>query len=204
MALFVFGSDGETLGRLGDLECSVCKAKRPFGAAARYSYFLVGMFGVAGLVRYFITCAACDTTWPLDRKQAKAFKREGLLVPPDIPPLRKFGLLAALILFGSIILLSKYGPLVTAVVVLAVLAVLFLPGVMKGVRGKGFKAYTRDAVSADKPVSLFESVGGLPAARAPKSAGFIKCPTCGLNNPTGEAHCERCGASLVPAAQYVQ
>jgi len=196
MAVFVFGADGETLGRLGDLQCSVCNTKRPFTAAARYSYFQVTMLGVAGLVRYFITCQGCRTTWRLDRRQAKAYGRVGLLVPPDMPPLRKFGLLAGAVVFGAIITLAKFGPLVTAGAIVAASSVFILPGVIRGVMKKGLKAYTRDAVSADRPVSLFESVGGLPPGRAPQAAGCKKCPACGLNNLVGETSCERCGAAL--------
>src|SRR5438270_82617 len=114
MAIFVFGSDGDALGRLGDLRCSVCNEKRPFTAAAGYNYFQVGTLGVTGLVRYFITCPECRTTWRLDRGQARAYRREGLVMPPDMPPLRKFGLLAAAILFGAIISLNRFGPLITA------------------------------------------------------------------------------------------
>jgi len=50
MAIFVFGSDGDALGRLGDLRCPFRNEKRPFNAAARYNYFQAGMLGVAGLV----------------------------------------------------------------------------------------------------------------------------------------------------------
>lgn len=201
MALIVVGVDGESLGRLGDLQCSVCNAKRPFTAAARYSYFQVAMLGVAGLVRYFIRCAECGTTWRLDRRQSKAYRREGLLVPPDMPPLRKFGLLAAVVVFGAILTLNKFGPLVTAGAALAASSVLILPGVIRGMKKKGFKTYTREAVGADRPVSLFESVGGPPQSRAPKTAGFTKCPTCGLNNLPGETLCERCGAVLTSSAR---
>lgn len=196
MATFVLGRETQELGRLGDLQCSVCNSKRPFNAAARYTYFEATLFGVAGLVQYSIMCAACRTSWPLDRKQAKAFKREGLLPPPDVPPLRRFGLLAAALLIGALISLTKFGPLITAGSVLAVVAVFALPGVIKGVRRKGLKAYTKEAVAADRPVSLFESVGGLPAGRATKRDLFTKCPSCGLNNAPTESQCERCGASL--------
>ena len=201
MAIFVFGADGESLGRLGDLQCPVCNAQRPFTAAATYGYFQVAMLGVAGLVRYFITCPGCGTTWRLDRRQAKAYRREGLLAPPDMPPLRKFGLLAAAVVFGAMITLNNFGPLVTAGAVLAASSVFILPGVISGLKRKGFKAYTREAVGADRPVSLFESVGGPPQSRAPKTAGFAKCPTCGLNNLPDEAQCERCGAALTSIAR---
>ena len=71
--------------------------------------------GPTRMVRYFITCPECRTTWRLDRGQARAYRREGLVMPPDMPPLRKFGLLAAAILFGAIISLNRFGPLITAV-----------------------------------------------------------------------------------------
>ncbi|HEV7892930.1 MAG TPA: hypothetical protein VGP08_20110 [Pyrinomonadaceae bacterium] len=196
MAVFVFGSEVQELGRVGDLQCSVCNSKRTFNAAARYGYLEAGPFGVAGFTQYSIACAACKTVWPLDGKQAKAFKKEGLLVPPDVPPLRKFGLLAAALLIVALISLNKFGPLITAGSVLAVVAVVALPGVVRGVRNKGLKAYTKDAVSADRPVSLFESVGGLPSERVTKRDLFRKCPSCGLNNAPAESLCERCGASL--------
>jgi hypothetical protein len=196
MAIFVFGLEAAPLGRMGDLQCSVCNAKRPFTAAARYGYFEVTMFGVAGLVRYFITCAACQTTWPLDRKQAKAFKREGLLMPPEMPPLRRFGLLAAAAVIGALISLNKFGALITAGWILAAASIFILPGVIKGVRRKGIKAYTKDAVSADTPISLFESVGGLPTASESKRDRRRKCPACGLNNAPSDSQCERCGAAL--------
>lgn len=201
MSVFVFGLEAQQLGRVGDLQCSVCNSKRTFNAAAKYGYFEFGSFGVAGLTRYSIACAACNTVWPLDGKQAKAFKKEGLLVPPDVPPLRKFGLLAMLLVIVALISLSTFGPLITAGSVLAVVAVFALPGVVRGVRNKGLKAYTKDAVSADRPVSLFESVGGLPAERATKRDLFRKCPSCGLNNAPTESHCERCGASLAPRSR---
>jgi hypothetical protein len=196
MAIFVLGVEGQPLGRVGDLQCSVCNSKRPFNAAARYGYFEVTIFGVAGFVRYLITCAACKTSWPLDRKQAKAFKREGLLVPPDMPPLRRFGLLILALIIVALISLNKFGPLITAVAVLAIVMVFTLPGVVRGVRKKGLKAYTKDTIAADRPVSLFESVGGLPAERVTKRDLFRKCPSCGLNNAPAESQCERCGAAL--------
>lgn len=199
MAIFVLGMEARPLGRVGDLQCSVCNSTRPFSAAARYSYFQVAMLGVAGLVRYSIMCAACRTSWALDGRQAKAFRREGLLAPPDIDPLRRFGLLAAAIVFGALVSLNKFGPLVTAVVIAAAVAVFTLPAVVRGVRRKGFKAYAKEAVAADRPVSLFESVGGLPAGRESKRALYRKCPACGLNNDVAEGQCERCGASLAAA-----
>ena len=196
MAIFVVGVETQALGRVGDLQCSVCDSKRPFDAAARYNYFEVAIFGVAGLVTYFIRCAACDTTWELDRKQAKAYKREGLLAPPDMPPLRRFGLLAAAAVGGALISLNKLGPLMTAGWILAAAAVFILPGVIKGVWRKGIKAYAKDAVGADRPVSLFESVGGLPAGPEARRDRYRKCPACGLNNAPADARCERCGAEL--------
>jgi hypothetical protein len=196
MAIFIFGTEAQSLGRVSDLQCSVCKSKRPFNATARYAYFQVTICGVAGFVRYLITCAACKTSWPLDRKQAKAFKREGLLVPPDMPPLRRFGLLAAAMVIAALISLTKFGPLITAASVLAIVMVFTLPGVVRGVRKKGLKAYTKDTLAADRPVSLFESVGGLPAERVTKRDLFRKCPSCGLNNALAESQCERCGAAL--------
>src|SRR4051812_20051622 len=196
MATFVFGTEAQSLGRVGDLQCSVCNSKRPFNAAARYSYFEVTIFGVAGLTRYAIMCAACRTSWPLDRKQAKAFEREGLLVPPDMPPLRRFGLLILALIIVALISLNKFGPLITAGSVVAVVAVFALPGVVRGVRRKGLKGYTKEAVAADRPISLFESIGGLPAGRVTKQELFRKCPSCGLNNAPTEGQCERCGAAL--------
>lgn len=194
MALFVLGREMQELGRLGDLQCSVCDSKRPFGAAARYSYFEVAIFGVSGFTQYAIKCAACGTSWPLDGKQAKAFKKEGLLPQPDVPPLRKFGLLVLGLIVVALVSLNKFGPLVTAGSVLAVVAVFALPGVIKGVKRKGLKAYTKEAVASDRPVSLFESVGGLPPAS--RRELFKKCPSCGLNNAPTESQCERCGAAL--------
>ena len=196
MAVFVFGSEAQLLGRMGDLECSVCNAKRPFDAAARYGYFEVAIFGVAGFTEYSIRCQSCKTCWPLSGKQAKAFKKEGLLAPPDVPPLRRFGLLAAAVLVFALISLSKFGALITAGSILAAVAVFALPGVVRGVRSKGLKAYTKEAVAADRPVSLFESVGGLPAGRETKRGLYNKCPACGLNNAPADGQCERCGASL--------
>src|ERR1041385_3748924 len=196
MALFVFGSETQELGRVGDLQCSVCNAKRPFDSAARYSYFEVAIFGVAGFTRYAIRCKACGNAWPLEGKQAKAYKREGLLAEPDVPPLRKFGLLVLTLIIVALVSLNKLGPLVTAGSVLAVVAVLILPGAIKGIRSKGFKAYTKGAVAADKPVSLFESVGGIPDERAASRELYNKCPACGLNNAPTDGQCERCGASL--------
>ncbi|MFL6332052.1 MAG: hypothetical protein ACJ754_01770 [Pyrinomonadaceae bacterium] len=196
MALFVFGADAAPLGRMGDLQCSVCNAKRPFNAAARYSYFQVAIFGVAGLVQYSIMCAACQTTWPLSSKQAKAYKREGLLVPPDMPPLRRYGLPILAVVIGALIALNKFGPLVTGGLTLAAATAFILPGVVKGVKKKGIKAYTKEAVAADRPVSLFESVGGPPAGDVAKRDRYRKCPTCGLNNAPADCQCERCGATL--------
>jgi hypothetical protein len=196
MALFVFGVETQELGRVSDLQCSVCNSKRPFDSAARYSYFEFTMLGVAGLTRYSIRCAACGTAWPLDGKQAKAFKKEGLLAQPDVPPLRRFGLLVAALILVALVSLNKLGPLITAGSILAIVTVFALPSVIRGVRGKGLKAYTKDAVAADRPVSLFESVGGIPAERASKRDLFSKCPACGLNNSPADSHCERCGASL--------
>lgn len=196
MAIFVFGSEAQSLGRVGDLQCSVCNSKRPFNAAARYAYFQVTIFGVAGFVRYLITCAACRTSWPLDRKQAKAFEKEGLLVPPDMPPLRRFGLLILALVIVALISLNKFGPLITVGSVVAIVLAFALPGVVRGVRRKGLKAYTKEAVAADRPISLFESVGGLPAERVTKRDLFRKCPSCGLNNAPAESQCERCGAAL--------
>jgi hypothetical protein len=196
MALLVFGVETQELGRVGDLQCSVCDSKRPFDSAARYSYFQVALFGVAGLTQYSIRCAACKTAWPLDGKQAKAFKKEGLLAQPDVPPLRKFGLLVAALVIAALVSLSKFGPLVTAGSILAVVIVFALPSVIRGVRRKGLKAYTKEAAAADRPVSLFESSGGIPEERASKRDLFSKCPACGLNNSPADSHCERCGASL--------
>lgn len=196
MALIVLGTETQSLGRLTDLQCSVCNGKRPFETAARYSYFELGIFGVAGLTQYSIRCNACGTAWPLDGKQAKAYKREGLLPQPDVPPLRKFGLFVLGLVVVALISLNKFGPLVTAGSVLAVVAVFALPGVIKGVKRKGLKAYTKETVASDRPISLFESVGGLPAERAPKRELFRKCPSCGLNNAPTESLCERCGAAL--------
>lgn len=196
MALFVLGSETQALGRVGDLQCSVCNSKRPFNAAARYSYFEVGIFGVAGFTRYAIMCAACGTSWPLDGTQSKAFKREGLLPSPDVPPLRKFGLLAAALVIVALISMNKFGPLITAGSIFAVVTVFALPGVIRGVRKKGLKAYTKETIAADRPVSLFESVGGLPTRKATKRDLYLKCPACGLNNAATDGQCERCGASL--------
>jgi hypothetical protein len=196
MALFVLGRETQALGRLADLQCSVCNAVRPFETAARYHYFEFTIFGVAGLTRYAIRCKACGTAWPLDGKQAKAYKREGLLPTPDVPPLRKFGLLVLGVIVFAVVFLNRFGPLVTAGSVLAVVAVFALPGVVRGVRRKGLKGYTKEAVAADKPVSLFESVGGIPEERASKRELFNKCPSCGLNNAAADSQCERCGASL--------
>ena len=196
MALFTIGEETQELGRVGDLQCSVCDSKRTFGAAARYNYFEVGMLGVSGFTRYSIMCAACRTSWGLDGRQAKAYMKEGLLPSPDVPPLRKFGLLIAALIVVAAVALNRFGPLVTAGSILAVVAVFALPGVIKGVRRKGLKGYTKEAVSADRPVSLFESVGGLPAARETKRELFSKCPSCGLNNAPTDTQCERCGASL--------
>jgi hypothetical protein len=196
MAVFVFGTETQTLGRMGDLQCSVCNSKRPFNAAARYAYFEVAVFGVAGFAQYSIMCAACKTSWPLDRKQAKAFKKEGLLPQPDVPPLRRFGLLAMALVIGALISLNKFGPLITAGSILAAVTVFALPGVIKGVRSKGIKGYTKEAVAADRPVSLFESVGGLPAERVTERDLYRKCPACGLNNAATDSQCERCGAAL--------
>ena len=89
----------------------------------------------------------------------------------------------------------------TAGSVLAVVMVFALPGVIRGVRNKGLKAYTKDAVSADRPVSLFESVGGVSAGHAAERELFKKCLSCGLNNGAAEPQCERCGASLSPHAR---
>lgn len=196
MALFVFGEETQPLGRVGDLQCSVCHSQRPFNAAARYLYFEVTIFGVAGFVQYSIMCAACGTSWPLSRKQAKAYKKEGLLAPPDVPPLRRFGLLAAALVVGALVSLNKFGPLVTAGSILAAVSVFVLPGVIRGVRRKGIKAYTKETVAADRPVSLFESVGGIPAERVTERDLYRKCPTCGLNNAPTESQCERCSAAL--------
>ena len=196
MAIFIMGRETQTLGRLGDLQCSVCDSKRPFNAAARYYYFEVTILGVAGLTEYSIMCAACGTAWALDRRQAKAFKKEGLLPAPDVPPLRRFGLLAAALVVFALISLNKFGPLVTAGSIIAAVTVFALPGVLRGVRSKGLKAYTKEAVAADRPVSLFESVGGLPAGRETKRGLYHKCPACGLNNDPADSQCERCGASL--------
>jgi len=199
MAIFVVGVETQPLGRVSDLQCSVCDSKRPFDAAARYSYFEVAIFGVAGLTQYSIRCAACRTAWPLDGRQAKALKKEGLLAPPDIDPLRRFGLLAAAVVVGALVLLNKSGPLVTAAVILAALSAVALPSVVRGVRRKGLGAYAKEAVTADRPVSLFESVGGPTAARAAKPGLYRKCPTCGLNNGAADDRCERCGAALASA-----
>ena len=196
MAVFILGTVTQELGRIGDLQCSVCNSKRTFDAAARYSYFEVVIFGVAGFTQYSIMCAACRTSWPLDRKQAKAFKKEGLLPPPDVPPLRRFGLLAMAVVVFALISLNKFGPLITAGSILAAVTVFALPGVIKGVRSKGVKGYTKEAITADRPVSLFESVGGLPAERVPGRELYRKCPACGLNNAATDSQCERCGASL--------
>jgi hypothetical protein len=196
MAIFVLGLEAQPLGRVGDLQCSVCNSKRPFDGAARYGYFQFTIFGVAGLVQYSIICAACRTSWLLDRKQAKAFKKEGLLVPPDMPPLRRFGLLILALIIVALISLNKFGPLITAGSALAVVTVFMLPGVIRGVRRKGLKAYTKDTLAADRPVSLFESVGGLPSERVTKRDLFRKCPSCGLNNAPAESQCERCGSAL--------
>jgi hypothetical protein len=196
MALITLGVETQEVGRVGDLQCSVCNSKRTFNAAARYNYFEVGVLGVSGFTRYSIMCAACGTSWGLDGGQAKAYRKEGLLPAPDVPPLRRFGLMIALVIVVMVISLSRFGPLVTAGSVLAFAAVIALPGVIKGVRRKGLKGYTKEAVSADKPVSLFESVGGLPAAREMKRELFNKCPACALNNAPTDANCERCGASL--------
>jgi hypothetical protein len=196
MALFVFGTDAALPGRVGDLHCSVCNAKRPFNAAARYSYFQVAIFGVAGFTQYSIMCAACKTSWPLSGKQAKAYKREGLLLPPDMPPLRRYGLLILGVVIGALIAFNKFGPLVTGGLAGAAVLVFILPGVVKGVRGKGIKAYTKEAVAADRPVSLFESVGGPSVGDVAKRARYRKCPTCGLNNAPADDQCERCGAAL--------
>jgi hypothetical protein len=196
MALLIIGTETQELGRVGDLQCSVCDSKRAFEAAARYNYFEVGMLGVSGFTQYSIMCAACRTSWGLDAGQAKAYRKEGLLPSPDVPPLRRFGLAIALLLIVMAVALNRFGPLVTAGSILAVAAVFVLPGVIKGVRRKGLKGYTKEAVSADKPVSLFESVGGLPAGREVKRELFNKCPSCGLNNAPTDAQCERCGASL--------
>jgi hypothetical protein len=196
MAIFILGLETQSLGRLGDLQCSVCNSKRPFDVAARYTYFEVTILGVAGLTEYSIMCAACKTAWALDRKQRKAFKKEGLLPSPDVPPLRRFGLLAAAVVVLALISLNKFGPLVTAGSIIAVVSVFALPSVVRGVRSKGLKAYTKDAVAADRPISLFESVGGLPTARERKRDLYSKCPACGLNNAPTDSQCERCGASL--------
>jgi hypothetical protein len=96
----------------------------------------------------------------------------------------------------ALISLNKFGPLVTAGSIIAVVSVFALPSVVRGVRSKGLKAYTKDAVAADRPVSLFESVGGLPTARERKRDLYSKCPACGLNNAPTDSQCERCGASL--------
>ena len=196
MATFVFGSETQLLGRMGDLQCSVCNAKRPFDAAARYGYFEAAMLGVTGFTEYSIMCRACKTCWPLSGQQARAFKKEGLLAQPDVPPLRRFGLLAAAVLILALISLNKFGPLVTAGSLLAAVSVFALPGVVRGVRSKGLKAYTKDAVAADRPVSLFESVGGIPAEKTTKRGLYSKCPACGLNNAPTDGQCERCGAAL--------
>jgi hypothetical protein len=196
MAVFVFGSEAQLLGRVGDLQCSVCNAKRPFEAAARYRYFEAGLLGVTGFTEYSIRCNGCETCWPLSSRQAKAYQKEGLLPSPDVPPLRRFGLLIAAVIVCALILLNKFGPLVTAGSLLAAVSIFVLPGVVRGVRSKGLKAYTKGAVSADRPVSLFESVGGIPAERAAKRDLYRKCPACGLNNAATDDNCERCGTSL--------
>lgn len=201
MVRLVFGSETQLLGRVGDLQCSVCHAKRPFDAAARYGYFEVAMLGVTGFTEYSIRCQACQTCWPLSGKQAKAFKQEGLLVPPDVPPFRRFGLLAAAVVIFALISLNRFGPLVTGGSILAVVSVFVLPGVIRGVRRKGLKAYTKGAVSADRPVSLFESVGGIPAEKTKQRSLYSKCPACGLNNAPTDGQCERCGAALTARRQ---
>ncbi len=201
MLRLTFGSETQLLGRVGDLQCSVCNARRPFDSAARYGYFEVAMLGVTGFTAYSIRCRACETCWPLSGKQAKAFKKEGLLAQPDVPPLRRFGLLAAAVVIFALISLNKFGPLVTAGSLLAAVSVFALPGVVRGVRRKGLKAYTKETVAADRPVSLFESVGGIPGEKTTKRGLYSKCPACGLNNAPTDEQCERCGAALAARRQ---
>jgi hypothetical protein len=200
MAVFVFGSEVQLLGRVGDLQCSVCNTRRPFEAAARYGYFEAGMLGVTGFTEYSIRCQACETCWPLSGRQAKAYKKEGLLPSPDLPPLRRFGLLSAAVVVGALVLLNRFGPLVTAGSIVAAVSIFALPGVVRGVRRKGLKAYTKEAVAADHPVSLFESVGGIPTEKTTKRGLYSKCPACGLNNDATDDNCERCGTSLAARA----
>ena len=201
MLRLTFGSETQLLGRVGDLECSVCSARRPFDSAARYGYFEVAMLGVTGFTEYSIRCQACQTCWPLSGKQAKAYKKEGLLAQPDVPPFRRFGLLAAAVVIFVLISMSRFGPLVTAGSILAAVSVFALPGVVRGVRRKGLKAYTKEAVATDRPVSLFESVGGIPAEKTTKRGLYSKCPACGLNNAPTAEQCERCGAALAARRQ---
>ncbi len=153
MLFFFAGSEDEPQGRFTDYPCGVCGVVRPFTVAARYHYFQIYFFGIAGLTTYTVTCGVCGGSRRLSRKRARELKREGYLVAPTIPAFRRFGLLMLAALAVVPITIAEIGLLAAGIEVAALAGAVILPSVIDEVSHRGLKGLA----SADKPLSLFES-----------------------------------------------
>ena len=185
------GIEEEVIGWLDERRCTNCHTVNQFSSIASYGYFRVFfVFGVAGLTTYDAACHGCGYRWRIEKKEADSLRHAGKLAPPDIPPLTQYGWVGLLVIIGVLWLLAVYGSLVIVTVGMMVAAAL-IAVVVKGVRRRGVKGYTQELREGERPLSLFESVGGL----APKGRStWWKCSECGLNNTANATICERCSS----------
>ena len=181
------GFTEEALGWLGESHCERCGGARHFGVVARYGYVrLLFLFGSSVVFSYQATCSVCGLSRPVPREEVSRLRHAGKLADPSVPPLTFYWLVGLSCIFAALCLLIIFGKtvIITACLMLAAVVV---GAVVKGVRRAGARGYTRELIQGERPISLFDSVGGL----APK-VSWWKCGACGLNNHADAGSCERC------------
>lgn len=185
------GIQEEVIGWRGERRCEKCYSVEQFASLARYGYIrVIFVFGIAGVTTYSEVCHGCGFRQHIKRKDAKRLLHAGKLTSPDIPPLTQYGWVGLLGIIGIIWLIVAYGSLVLVTVGLMV-TVAVVAAIIKGVRRRGVKGYTQELREGERPLSLFESVGGLAPKKQIK---WWKCVTCGLNNTASTTNCERCSS----------